>query len=314
MAEQNSSISNFRRFLTRILLPLILIVSVAGAFLDYFFGKKIILCSELCGAYKVNRILTETHLDEIPIFGSSRAEGSFIPDSLGSNYFDYGLSGTKCDVLLFFLEQECRKTKHKPSIILNLDLEGIIYGTGDLANYVPDGNYTSVQELLGKDYKAYYHIPFIRYYGFFETYTRNYLNNKLQLTKFSNKGAALEKNIQPGDQFQALITERRNTTTIFEADSALTVRLTAMITSHPSRNFIFVVAPYHNSYFERFPNLSDARHFLDMLRTYKNVRVFDFSTLPLSDNQFLNTSHVNYKGAIIFNRCLRDSLRAIGVY
>ena len=112
MEKQNLYTSNFKEYLYRILLPLLLIVGCAGFIFSYFFEEKIIYKSQNGGAYKVNRILKETHPDEIPIFGSSRAEGGIIPDSLGSNYFNYGLSGSKYDVTLFFLEEECKKVKN----------------------------------------------------------------------------------------------------------------------------------------------------------------------------------------------------------
>jgi len=314
MAEPNSSTSSFKRFLVRILLPLVLIISVAGIVFDYFFEKKIILSSELCGAYKVNRILTETHANEIPIFGSSRAEGGFIPDSLGNNYFNYGLSGTKYDVTLFFIEEECKKAKNVPWIILDLDLEGLSYGLGDIANYMPNSSYAAVQQLLGSDNKLYYRVPFVKYYGRFETYFRNYLNNRIQLTKFSNKGAALEKNVMPQKEFEALVAERKNTTTTFTTDSLLKAKLLGFITSYTNRTFIFVIPPYHSSYFEKYTNPEDAYSFISMLRSYRNVKVVDISKFPLPDDMFLNTSHVNYKGAIAFNRALKDSLITIGVH
>src|SRR4051812_1211544 len=106
MPEQNSSTSSFKQFLLRMLLPLIFILSGAGLLFNYFFEKVIILNSELCGVYKINRIISETHPNEIPIFGSSRAEYGLFPDSLGHDFFNYGLSATQYDVTLFFLEQE----------------------------------------------------------------------------------------------------------------------------------------------------------------------------------------------------------------
>ena len=316
MEEQNLSISSFKRFLLKILLPLILVVSVAGVIIDHFFEQKIVLGSELNGAYKVNRILKETHADEVPIFGSSRAEGGFIPDSLGHDMFNYGLAGTKYDVTLFFLEEELKKHKNRPWILLNLDLEGLQYGLGDIANYIADVNYYSVQQLMDdeRENKLYYRIPFIKYYGRFENYTRKYLNDRIQLTKFSDKGAALEKNALPPEEFDKLIIERKKSVTTFLADSALRAKLFSFFTAYPGRRFIFVVAPYHSSYFEQYKSMPEATAFLDALRSYSNVKVLDFSRMPLDNELFFNTSHVNYKGAILFNRVLRDSLNTMGFH
>ncbi len=168
MQEQNSSISNFRQFLARILLPLILIVSATGLLFNFVFEKKVILRSDVCGAYKVNRIINETHPAEIPIFGSSRAAYGYIPDSLGHNFFNYGLAGTNYNVVLFFLAHECAKVKTTPWVILNLDLNGLSNGIGDISNYILNANDAGVRRLLGAGYKGYFRIPFVKYFGQYE--------------------------------------------------------------------------------------------------------------------------------------------------
>ncbi len=311
MPEQSSSISNFRRFLTRMLLPLILVISAGGYLFNYFFEQQVIFKSEIGGAYKVNRIIKETHADEIPIFGSSRAEGCYIPDSLGSNYFNYGLSGTKYDVTLFFVEEECKKQKNNPWILLNLDLDGLLYGQGDIANYIPNADYPPARALIGAEYKPYFKIPFVKYYGRFENYFRLLLSGKIELTKFTNKGAALEKNSLLPEQFNQMVRDRETTPTTFVTESKLKTRLRQTISRYSDRKFVFVVAPYHSSYFTLYENMQDAQRFIQELRSYKNVTVFDFSRLPMADSMFMNTTHINYKGATLFNRYLRDSIRAM---
>ena len=168
MDSQNSSISNFKKFLLRLFLPFLLIVGSVGFIVNYFFEKNIVFNTQLSGAYKVNRIIKETHEDETPIFGSSRAEGSFIPDSLGNNFFNYGISGTKLDVALFFLKEECKKKKKQPFLIVALDFDSLLNVEGDIANYIPNANYGPVRSLLGKNYKPYFYLPFVRYYRQFD--------------------------------------------------------------------------------------------------------------------------------------------------
>jgi len=75
-----------------------------------------------------------------------------------------------------------------------------------------------------------------------------------------------------------------------------------------------VIPPYHSSYFENYANVDDVGRFLNMLRANSNVKVFDFSRMPLPDSMFLNTTHINYKGAILFSHRLKDSLVSIGVH
>lgn len=314
MPEQNSSISNFKHFLARILLPLLLAVAGVGMVFTYFFEKKIIFGSQICGAYKVNRILRETHPDEIPIFGSSRAEGGYIPDSLGTDYFNYGLSGATYDVTLFFLEEECKKHKNRPWIILNLDLYGLKYQLGDVANYIPNAGNREVRALLGDNYSPYFSIPVIKYYGRYETYFRDYVNNKVELTKFTDKGASVEKDVLPQEEFNKMVEGRRKAKSIFRNDSTLEKKLVGLIQSHPEREFIFVIAPYHSSCYENFKGGPAEQAFCDYLKSFKNVRLYDFGRMSLPDSMFLNTTHVNLEGAIAFDRVLRDTLTALGVH
>ena len=313
MQGPNSSISSFRRFLNRVLLPFIAIVGGAGLLFNYFFEQQFVIKNQGCGAYKVNRILNETDPHEIPIFGSSRAEGCFLPDSLGKNFFNYGLAGTKYDVTLFFLEQECKKKKNTPWILLNFDLDGLLHGLGDIANYIPNSDRGPVRDLLGNEYKPYFSIPFLKYYGRYETYLRSYLNKRIELTKVINKGAAIEKNELPKKEFDLLVSQRKYLETSFACDTLLKKKLFQIIAANGNRSFVFVISPYHSSFFEKFMNPADAAKFIDSLRTYKNVTVFDFSKMPLADSMFLNTSHINFKGAKVFNKSLRDSLKTIGV-
>jgi hypothetical protein len=314
MPEQNSSISNFKRFLLKVLLPLILVLSVAGMAFAWYFENKIIFGSQICGAYKVNRILHEVHPDEIPIFGSSRAEGGYIPDSLGGNYFNYGLSGATYDVTLFFLQEECKKHKNTPWVLLNFDLYGLKYQLGDIANYIPNASNPDVRALLRDNYTSYYRIPVLKYYGRYETYFRDYVNNKMQLTKFTNKGASVEKNILTQKEFAQRVMERRNAIEYFRNDSTLEKKLISIIEAHPERMFLFVIAPYHNSYFEHFADEPKEKAFCNYLQSFKNVRLLDFGRMNLPDSMFFNTTHINLKGAIVFNRVLKDSLTAMGVH
>lgn len=313
MKEQNSSISSFRRFLLRILLPLVLIAGLAIVAFNYVFEQRIVLQCHAIGAYKINRIIKETHPDEIPVFGSSRAEGCFIPDSLGNNFFNYGISAIKYDVTLFFLDEECRKKKNSRLVIMNLDLDGMLREVGDVSNYLVNINYKPVRELVGSKDQVSFHIPLVKYYGRYEIFFRNYLNDKVELTRFSNKGALLQKNVFPKDQFDALVQERRNTATRFANDSTLEKKLFDIINAHPERIFLFVVAPYHSSYYERFENKATVDSFFSKLRAQKNTVVLDFGKQPLDDSMFLNTTHINYKGARVFNHILKDTLVKLGL-
>lgn len=309
MPQANSSISNFKRFFFKMLLPLLLIVGGMSYGFTYFFERKVILGSEICGAYKVNRMLKETHPEEIPILGSSRAEGTFDPELLGPNYFNYGMSGTQEDVMLMMMAAECKKTgKRSPMILLNFDLDGINSYTGDLANYLYNSDDPSVGMLMHDHFRHYHHVPVVKYYGFFELYTKYYLNGRLQLTKHISRGAALEKNAVPPAKFQELVREREQASMTFRNAPVLTDAFLHVLNTHPERFFVFVISPNHASFYVKYKNPQDAQAFLDQLDALPNAEVLDFSRVNYPDSFYVNTTHINYAGAQVFNRALRDSL------
>jgi hypothetical protein len=312
MSPMNLSTSGFKAFLIKVLLPFLLLVGCSGYLFNILFEKKIILSSDICGAYKVNRIITETHQDEIPIFGSSRAEEEYLPDMFGSNYFNYGLNGTGANVLLFFLKEECKKRKNSPYLIVNFDLSGFVKPLGDISNYIYNSNCPQVKKLLGNNYKISFSIPFIKYYGQYESYLKYYLNNSVKYNTFTNKGAALEKAEMDPGRFSARIT--KHFPTAFVQDTALESEFIRVMDENPQRFFVFVVAPYYQPYFKNLKNMPQAEKFLKYLREMKNVRVFDFSKACYADSLFGDALHLNYNGAVIFSGELNDSIKKLSIH
>ena len=272
MHKENSSISNFKKYVLKILFPVLLLVVVMALPFCFLFEKNIILSNKNCGAYKINRILNLNDLNEIPILGSSRAEASFIPEILGPNYFNYGLEGTQENVMLFFIKQECKKkNKKSPLIILNIDLDGINTKTGDISNYLYNSRNGDVKELLGSTYKFQYSIPFVKYVGQFENYMRYYLNNRMQLTKYSKDGAFIDKTVLPQKMIDDLIEYRRTHQDVFLHEADLKKEFFKTINENKDRTFVFVVPPYHSCYFTNYKNPEDAKAFLNELRGLSNV-------------------------------------------
>lgn len=303
----------FGRFMLKVFLPLVVALLVILFSFTYLFEQKVILASQICGAYKINRIISHADPNEIPMFGSSRAQGSFLPDSMGSGFFNYGMDEAGYNVMLMMLQEECKKQKESPLLVLNFDMEGMRSAIGDVANYLYNAEYPPVQKLLQEKYSSHYHIPVIKYYGQFEMYTKYYLNDKMKLTKYTNRGASIEKNVLPEKKFQDMVNDRRQHVTTFANEPSLEKGLFSIIHENPSRHFVFVVSPYHQSYFERYSNLPEAQQFLERLEALPNATVFDFSRHIYPDDHFMNTTHINYKGALVFNQALRDSLRAVAI-
>lgn len=311
MHRENSSISSFKKYILKIVFPVLLITGAISAVFTFLFECKIILANESCGAYKINRIISNSDENEIPIIGSSRAEASFIPELLGENYFNYGLEGTQENVMLFFIKEECKKKKKSPLIILNIDLDGINTKSGDLSNYLYNSDNEGVKKIIGEKWETHFSFPFIKYIGQFENYLRYYLNNKIQLTKYSGKGAFIDKVVLPQKMMDELIEYRRKNQDVFLNEPELTKDFFEAIRANKDRKFVFVIPPYHSCYFANYKNPEDAKAFVSELRALQNARVFDFSSVIYPDSLFINTTHLNYNGAVRFTKEFKDSLKTL---
>jgi len=87
-------------------------------------------------------------------------------------------------------------------LIQNLRCRSRIYLLSVLKN--------SIQELLSLyEYKSHYNIPFVKYYGYHEEYFKNMLNDRMQLTKYTNKGASSEKHVLTQKKFIEMVEMRK---------------------------------------------------------------------------------------------------------
>jgi len=309
MDQKNLSISSFKNFIKQIFFPFLILVILLGSIINYFFERKIVFGSENSGVYKVNRIIKENNIDEIGFFGSSRAEGTFIPDSIVKNGFNYGLSGAQDLVTCFFVKEECKKAGKNTPIVISFDLDGLNNPIGDKSNYIYNSEYPPVKELLGSNYNNIFKIPFVKYAGYFEMYTKYYINDKLNLTRYTSKGASIERIETSKDFFNELINRELKSERVFFNEPKLVEEFLELFKSNPHRKFIFVIAPYHKSFFNGYSNIQDVENYLESLKKNPNVAVLDFSKIDFPDEYFFDTRHLNLTGAFEFNRILKDSLK-----
>jgi len=306
MENQHSYTSSFRKFILYIS-GLVLCFLLVGWTFSFGFEKQIIFKSEISGASKVNRILHVSNEKEIPIFGSSRAQGSYVPSILGAQYYNYGIDGTGADMWLFFLEKELEKKKESP-VIINFDYSGISKGAGDIGDLIP--NSIATKKLMNDKYKFYYYLPFIKYFGHYESYMKYYLNSKMNLTKHIDNGGSFEKNTLAQEKFDELVAKRLKSDGIFSSDTILIDRLDNVVRKS-NRLIIFIVAPYHSSYISSFNDLDVVHRFLEDLNKIENIQVLDYSEVDYSDDFFMNTTHLNYSGAVKFSEELALELKSI---
>lgn len=303
MEKQSLYIFNFSVFVLKVFVFIFLF----GFLFNPLFETNIVFKSEIGGAYKVNRIIKETRVDEIPIFGSSRARGNFVPSIIDPNCFNYGIDAAQANIWLFFLEQELTKEKTTP-IIINFDLRGLEYSDGDIGNYIPNWNKT--KSILQSKGEIYYDIPFVKYFGQFEKNMKFYLNSKINLTKVVDNGGSFEKNVLREEKFKELVEIRMNSESSFALDRYLLSKFHRLIES-TERVIILVVSPYHKSFFNKFSNVDEANKYLQELDKKKNIHVIDLRDYVENDQFYLNTTHLNYKGAVSFSNKLKTSVHSV---
>lgn len=309
MSQPNSSIFSFKYFVLRYLIPFLVVISGCVYIFGYIFEKKVILSSEISGAYKINRMLNTNDVNEIPIIGSSRAQGGYIPDSIVSPAFNYGIDGVGMDVTLFLIEKELRKEKTTP-LIINVDMEGFVASRGDLMNYLLNSSDPNVRSLVGDKFSFINYLPGIKYYGYFEWYLKYYLNERLEVTKAINRGGSFELNVFNPVLFKQNIDDRLKEPSSFTGNKQMTDKLERLVSGYSGRTFYFVVAPYHSAYLSSFKNREDFFGYFGKLNKYSNVNFLDFSSLNLPDSCFYNTTHINYRGAIVFSDSLKRRMAA----
>ena len=285
------------------------ISALVGITFSYLFEELIIYSLEVHGAAKINRIYSSAEPNEIPIFGSSRAEGNYVPSKIDGNCYNYGISGTQANIWFYLLGEELKKDRKTP-IILNLDLNGFKFSDGDISNYLP--TWSNSKHILQTPGKWNYSIPFIKYFGHYETYTQYYISELTNLTQLTEKGGTFKKNSLTKVKFDALVQKRLKAESSFSIEKVLLEECYHLIES-TDRKIITVVSPYHKSYFNKFENIEVANDFLLKLGKRDNVEVIDLRHYIEDDELFTNTTHLNYKGAVSFSEELNRLLVELNI-
>ncbi len=304
----NSSIFNFKLFSLKWLLPFLFSVFLIGKGVDYVFTQFIILKNPTLEVAKVHTILTTDKETEIPIYGSSRAADHYVCDSIHTDCFNYGIRGIGKDVLIGFLKIELAKKRQTP-IILNVDYTFHNSG-GDINAFIPWVNHPEIRQMLGeKQIKTTYFIPFFRYFGTYENYLKDYLNAKNNFTTLSDKkGGRYETRKIPTKHFADLVVKRKETKTRFIQDS-LNIVFYELIKS-TNRPVFVVFSPIHASFFAKFSYKAEADAYFKTIADLPNAHIIQMSNFISADSLFFDTSHLNYEGAKIFSRALRDSIHS----
>ena len=86
----------------------------------------------------------------------------------------------------------------------------------------------------------------------------------------------------------------------------------SMAKNHPNRDFIMVFTPHHPSELAGVRNLEKVDSLFNHWNTdIPNIHAFDYSTFPLPDSCFKNSSHINLEGARRFCAVLNDDIDSL---
>jgi hypothetical protein len=309
MEKQNLYTSSFKYFLLKFLTPSVLIVGIMLLGFDYWFDHKIIFKTETSGAYKIHRNKDISITSEIPIFGSSRAAGSYIPDLIDSNCYNYGIEKTEHLLIEVFLKNEYAKNKTTP-IIVNLDYESWTDWIGDWCNYIPNLDNAEISRLFEKHDHWYYHVKGIRYFGYYQFYIKNYMGARSKKNHV-NKGGFFLLEKTPKTDLDEEIKLREKMPMEYYPNEVVENEFCRLVSENHGRKIFIVVAPYHNSIMKNIIGKPSADVFFEKLKKIPNVYFFDYSSTPYPDAYFKNTTHLNFLGAKQFSAELKEKFHQI---
>ena len=304
--------------MVRIILTYVICIGAFLYLIDLFFTEVIIFDNKISNTYKLQRLITNENTNEIPVFGSSKAYRDYFPDSLGANFYNYGMDAASMEVVNLLLSFEVQKEKNTPIII---DFHpGMFshnpYTNIDLKYYIPLMNYDKVENFLKDNevYKSYHEIFGMRYYGYYYDYLIEYYSQSFQSRKLYAKGGSFEINVTPKKKLEKLLSKRFRAIPSFQHNEELATQLEGMIKEHPERTFLFVESPFHGAVYDKLENYEGMEKYLKHLKEYENVHVLRFDGRDYEDEHFQDAGHMNLKGAKLFSSHLKNKLNNLGIF
>ena len=318
MRPYNSSTSSFKKQVLKIIFTYVLCIGAFLYLVDMFFTEVIIFNNQISNTYKINRLISSKNSEEIPIFGSSKAYRDYFPDSLGANFYNYGMDAASMEVVNLLLAFEVQKDKKTPMII---DFHPGMFSHNPYTNlnlkyYVPLIKHDEVKQFLKNNqvYKTYHEIFGMRYYGFYYDYLIEYISQHYQKRKLYAKGGSFEINVTPQEKLKKLLEKRLHAIPSFEHNQKLAGQLEGMIQAHPERMFLFVESPFHGAVYSKLENYEGMDAYLQHLAQYENVEVLRFDGRNYEDIHFQDGGHMNLKGAKLFSSRLKNELKNLGIF
>jgi len=304
-----SSTSSSDRVPWGFLLPVAGAIVLACIVLDPLITHGMAWCNPSFGSTKVHRMFTELHPQEVVILGSSRADGSYVPEMIHPEAWNYGIEMTGYPETRLMLKCELSKTKRTP-IIINFDYSFFTSSKSNIAHFIPELRQPAVNAMFASQVQWYNYLPTIRYMGIMDEYLKAFIAEHRNTLSISSRGGYFV-NLYSPTVLQALARKRESTpiTWVQHPEDEIWLNLLAST----NRTIILVVAPYHQSYRNAVTNPEAIQHYLARMDSLPNVQVINLSKMPLPDSCFQDPIHVNWTGAVRFTQALRSRLDSLGL-
>jgi hypothetical protein len=313
------------------------------------FTRSVIFRVDHSNQGKVRRLYQSTDPQEVPVFGSSKARSAFIPDSLGRGVYNYAMEKCNFDVIEFLMEVELAKPRTS-AVVVEFNHRFFVHlpqHTVNGATFAPNIDLPGVEDFLKRTgrWEVRYDLPGVRYFGSYESYLRYAAREKNSGNKQLSRGAVLMDMVPSKAVFanqlkaraidiakrEAIVAklndpkravsmdERRilqalDLQLLFTADTARIRRFEELVTSRPDRPILLVYTPQHATEVAGIANYARIEQlFRDLEARHPNLHVFNYARLPLPDDHFKNSAHVNNAGARAFCAAFRqDAAQFLG--
>ena len=254
-------------------------------------------------AYKMERLWHGYERGEIPVLGSSRAQGNFVPSEISPKCFDYGCDGMGMPEVVFLLKEIAKRHTEVP-VIVNLDPWG--FGGFDKPHFV--GDYRLVPE-SGRVGLAE-SLPGLRFHGALRKSLTVWLNEQKAVTKVIDNGAVILKNSRTEEEWRVI--NSKLTPWVFARSDKGEEAFESVLASFAPRKVIVVVGPCCQRFMELYPSYVEFDKYLDHLRTIDNVFVVNMFGSPcFTDADFTDPTHLNIVGARKFTQMFMDAARML---
>lgn len=307
-----SSFSLIRPFLVYAVYLAVLLVS-----LDQFFVSLIIPMNPTTNYGKIYRFANEEHDDEIPLLGSSTVVRGLLPEELGPQFFNYGITATNFQKMEPLLRMELAKDKSTPIII---EMPPPFFQEHPrpkirMEDYLPFLHQDTFGQFMKNYdfYKPWHAVPGMRFYGYYTRYLSAAANQQLPPDMFYTRGAKYIKKKTGMKKKADFIEFRRKNPVIYVCSPKLLERFKQLL-AQTNRPIVMVVSPFHPVTYEVGFDLENYVRLFEQLESeFPHVKGFIADGRNYDDELFLDTSHLNYWGALKFTEELRSALVNFGI-